>query len=340
MDGNNRDQNHKLVPGRPAPGAKVKDFLRDRARDNPDGEEIQRGIIEEARRQIIQRQHLEDNVDAEELGDRRHQHQHGSHPPPRPPSGSNNADVDFSSRGGSLGGRGHGHGQLSFADENSVDREERRSQQDRRRRSSVSSEEQYQRWRWVRECRDGLIGFFIEPFQSGRRSRHRRKWYDYTKDEFRQQKLPVLWEPIWNCRSVGRLLLYLSILTMPLAVVLFITNAQTKELRFTFGEECKNARNYLRLIRSMCAFCGGNLNPNCHKVIEITEDIRLPVYLYYELEGFHQNHRKLTRAMDSDQLMGKIFDGNFNPVKPGHCGEYTEGIMIKVVTKSFVKVVK
>jgi len=39
---------------------------------------------------------------------------------------------------------------------------------------------------------------------------------------------------------------------------------------------------------------------------QITEIMKAPVFLYYELDNFYQNHRRYLKSRDSDQLNGEI----------------------------------
>ena len=36
----------------------------------------------------------------------------------------------------------------------------------------------------------------------------------------------------------------------------------------------------------------------------ISSDIKGPVYVYYQLDNFHQNHRRYVKSRDSNQLNG------------------------------------
>ena len=48
-----------------------------------------------------------------------------------------------------------------------------------------------------------------------------------------------------------------------------------------------------------------SLNPcKCIESVFIPEDIQTPVYLYYSLDGFYQNHRRYVSSINHDQLRG------------------------------------
>jgi len=47
------------------------------------------------------------------------------------------------------------------------------------------------------------------------------------------------------------------------------------------------------------------VNPNnCDVVLEIDTDIEGPVYVYYQLENFYQNHRRYVKSRSNEQLLG------------------------------------
>lgn len=49
----------------------------------------------------------------------------------------------------------------------------------------------------------------------------------------------------------------------------------------------------------------GSKKENCTvQLEEITSDIKGPVYVYYQLNNFYQNHRRYVKSRDSSQLNG------------------------------------
>lgn len=52
-----------------------------------------------------------------------------------------------------------------------------------------------------------------------------------------------------------------------------------------------------------------NVNPNvCMIELDIKERIEGPVYVYYQLENFYQNHRNYVVSRSDEQLLGKELD--------------------------------
>jgi hypothetical protein len=66
--------------------------------------------------------------------------------------------------------------------------------------------------------------------------------------------------------------------------------------------------------------------PVCTLQFDIPNDIGPPVYLYYRLTNFYQNHRRYVKSLDTDQLKGHfvhnstIHDSSCNPIKTNHDG--------------------
>lgn len=48
----------------------------------------------------------------------------------------------------------------------------------------------------------------------------------------------------------------------------------------------------------------------CLIEFDVPADLEAPVFLYYRLTSFYQNHRRYVKSMDSNQLKGKAVDGN------------------------------
>lgn len=67
--------------------------------------------------------------------------------------------------------------------------------------------------------------------------------------------------------------------------------------------------------------------PVCTLQFSIPNDIGPPVYLYYRLTNFYQNHRRYVKSLDTDQLKGKalsndtIGTSSCNPLKLDHNGK-------------------
>lgn len=105
------------------------------------------------------------------------------------------------------------------------------------------------------------------------------------KSKFKQQTLPA-WRPIPSFCSTMVTFGVFGIVFLVLGIMLYTYSDQIKEVK----------QNYTN--------CQSNNAGNCTLTLEIAEDIEPPIYVYYELENFYQNHRRYVKSRDYSQLMG------------------------------------
>ena len=114
---------------------------------------------------------------------------------------------------------------------------------------------------------------------------------------FKQQNLPAC-RPILTPLSVAFIFLMVGI---PFVVI---------------GKQIQNESNKVVEVKSQydgagtpsefsaCRINSAGESKNCEITIKVHEDVTAPVYLYYQLTNFYQNHRKYVKSMDRAQLMG------------------------------------
>ncbi|VEL17237.1 unnamed protein product, partial [Protopolystoma xenopodis] len=124
---------------------------------------------------------------------------------------------------------------------------------------------------------------------------------------FHQQRLPA-WQPIVTARNVFPFFLIVGIIFVPLGAFLLVSSNQIVE-KIVDYTHCLSVEDN----RTMCS--ESVKNPSfvnkyqyCHCRIEISleQDIPYPVYVYYGLTNFYQNHRRYVRSRDDNQLNGKF----------------------------------
>jgi hypothetical protein len=55
-----------------------------------------------------------------------------------------------------------------------------------------------------------------------------------------------------------------------------------------------------------CAISESNANHNCMVNFTFTEDVTGPVYVYYNLKNYYQNHRRYVKSRSALQLEGNV----------------------------------
>jgi len=154
-----------------------------------------------------------------------------------------------------------------------------------------------------------------------------------TDSAFKQQRLPA-WQPILTANSVLPLFFVIGVAFTSIGVGLYYFSNQVKEYSYDYTD-CKEGGDNTQ---------GGDM---CKKIIEKTpgktcscqikikgDDLTKggdsgenaggdwgdPVFLYYGLDNFYQNHRRYVKSRDDKQLVGKV-DGEVNQ----DCGSFSLG---------------
>jgi hypothetical protein len=124
---------------------------------------------------------------------------------------------------------------------------------------------------------------------------------------FSQQKLPA-WQPVLTAGTVLPAFFVIGIAFVAIGVgLLYFTNGiKEKELDYTKclnldkpDEQCADTiqKNWDPATHQPC---------KCEVPFELDEDWESPVYLYYGLTNFYQNHRRYVKSRDEKQLLGDI----------------------------------
>jgi len=100
---------------------------------------------------------------------------------------------------------------------------------------------------------------------------------------FKQQKLPA-WQPILTPGCVLPSLIIIGVIFIPVGIGLFAVSNQVQERSIRYDNYCFN--------QSKCQVKFENLS------------MTQPVYLYYELTNFYQNHRRYVKSRSDAQLKG------------------------------------
>lgn len=142
---------------------------------------------------------------------------------------------------------------------------------------------------------------------------------------FRQQRLKA-WQPILTPKTVIPLLFVLAAIFSPLGIaVIFATyNVENLVVDYsTCGSLSSSQYESIPLKFSSYHFRGTSTNPDfkwrvvngsdadgdlrqtCYLQFTLPRDLTPPLFLYYKLTNFYQNHRKYVESYDTGQLEGR-----------------------------------
>ena len=110
------------------------------------------------------------------------------------------------------------------------------------------------------------------------------------KSKFKQQTLSS-WRPKPTAKSTVLTFAIFGVMFLGIGGALFMMSQQIFETSVQYNEVCKE-----------------HLQKHDHCSVEIEEidsDIKGPVYVYYQLDNYYQNHRRYVKSRDYAQLNGQ-----------------------------------
>ncbi|KAJ4348663.1 alkylphosphocholine resistance protein lem3 [Didymosphaeria variabile] len=166
---------------------------------------------------------------------------------------------------------------------------------------------------------------------------------------FRQQRLKA-WQPILTPKTVLPIFFIVGIIFAPIGGLLLYASSQVQEIALdytncateapnttlpigsdsplkdmpsnlvsqTFKKDMKSKPQWARAKDTYKWESGKEENANvCVLEFNVPEDIKGPIYFYYRLNNFYQNHRRYVKSFDVDQLKGDAKTGA--QIKSGEC---------------------
>jgi len=105
---------------------------------------------------------------------------------------------------------------------------------------------------------------------------------------FKQQQLPA-WQPILTPVPVFLTFLTIGICFIPIGIALLVASNNVVQVMQRYDDN---------------PACG--MNGTCTLTLTIEKDMKQPVFFYYRLENYYQNHRRYVKSRNDQQLRGTI----------------------------------
>ncbi|TXG71380.1 hypothetical protein EZV62_006315 [Acer yangbiense] len=128
---------------------------------------------------------------------------------------------------------------------------------------------------------------------ANRRASKRPKYSRFT-----QQELPAC-KPILTPKWVISAFLLVSIVFIPIGVASLFASRDVVELVDRYETDCipqANRTNMVGYIQS------NTTNKSCNRTIKVTKRMKQPIFIYYQLDNFYQNHRRYVKSRSDSQL--------------------------------------
>ncbi|RKO83747.1 CDC50/LEM3 family, partial [Blyttiomyces helicus] len=126
---------------------------------------------------------------------------------------------------------------------------------------------------------------------------------------FKQQRLKA-WQPILTPKTVLPTFFAIGAVFIPLGIGLFIASEKVDQVMFEYTQ-CKftATSNFTAPTSNYGPITQWKYDPTsqtCTVQFSVGQNFQPPVYLYYRLTNFYQNHRKYVKSFDTNQLRGDL----------------------------------
>lgn len=153
------------------------------------------------------------------------------------------------------------------------------------------------------EAKDGASN----PTSSTKKKSRKPKYSKFT-----QQELPAC-KPILTPASVILIFVAIGIVFIPIGLASLFASERVVEIVHHYDKDCiplKYADNMLAYIQS------SKTNKTCVRKLTIPKQMKSPVYIYYQLDHFYQNHRRYVKSRSDKQLRSKSYENKTDDCAP------------------------
>ncbi|KAH6826227.1 endoplasmic reticulum oxidoreductins 1 [Perilla frutescens var. hirtella] len=126
--------------------------------------------------------------------------------------------------------------------------------------------------------------------------------------QFTQQNLPAC-KPVLSPAWVVSIFLVVGVLFIPAGVVCLHASRSVVEIVYRYDVECVPEP----FKGNKLAYIENDFIPkNCTKFLKVPRDMKAPIYVYYQLDNYYQNHRRIEEDLDADDIISVNLLNNYN----------------------------
>lgn len=131
----------------------------------------------------------------------------------------------------------------------------------------------------------------------------------YSK--FTQQELPAC-KPILTPRAVISAFLLVSVVFIPIGVASLMASRKVVEIVYGYESDClpDSTKDEIAYIQSP------ETDKTCNITLNVTKHMKSPIYVYYQLDNFYQNHRRYVKSRSDEQLRSRKGENSVSACKP------------------------
>uniref|UniRef100_M8AY72 ALA-interacting subunit n=1 Tax=Aegilops tauschii TaxID=37682 RepID=M8AY72_AEGTA len=115
--------------------------------------------------------------------------------------------------------------------------------------------------------------------------------------KFTQQELPAC-KPILTPKWVISVFLLVGVIFVPIGVASLLASNKVVEIVDRYDDACvpSNVTNKLAYIQN------STISKTCRRTLKVPKDMKQPIFVYYQLNNFYQNHRRYVKSRNDQQL--------------------------------------
>ncbi|KAL2473584.1 ALA-interacting subunit 3 [Forsythia ovata] len=128
---------------------------------------------------------------------------------------------------------------------------------------------------------------------------------------FTQQELPAC-KPILTPKWVISAFLLVSVVFIPIGVVSLFASRDVVEIIDRYETDCipLDSRN------DKVGFIQSRRDKACNRTLTVPKHMKQPIYVYYQLDNFYQNHRRYVKSRSDQQLRNPSNEDDTSSCKP------------------------
>ncbi|PSS14291.1 ALA-interacting subunit like [Actinidia chinensis var. chinensis] len=128
---------------------------------------------------------------------------------------------------------------------------------------------------------------------------------------FTQQELPAC-KPILTPRWVISAFMLVSIVFIPIGVASLFASRDVVEIVNRYETDCipqPSRSDKVKYIQS-------SEDKTCNRTLRVPKHMKQPIYVYYQLDNFYQNHRRYVKSRSDEQLKNSNSESDTSSCKP------------------------
>jgi hypothetical protein len=111
---------------------------------------------------------------------------------------------------------------------------------------------------------------------------------DFEDHPFTQQQLPAC-KPILAPQTVIPVLLFVGIVFIPIGLGCIAASNRVVEVVYQYETSC--VPGYM-IDNKIAYIQNPSIDKTCTRILKVPKDMKQPIYIYYQLDKFYQNHRR------------------------------------------------